>query len=191
MIRTGVFGGSFNPPHVGHLIVAEQARVQARLDRVLWIPARQSPHKEDGDVVDPRHRLAMVALAIEGHPAFGIWDGELHRPGPSYTVDTLTELTKEHPDWELHLILGGDSLREFSTWRDPEGIRSLARLIVYPRGGTVPPEAVPDAGVTVLDVPEIPVSATDLRHRLARGGSIRYFVPESVHRYVTDHGLYR
>jgi nicotinate-nucleotide adenylyltransferase len=187
--RIGVFGGSFDPPHLAHLVVAEQARAQAGLDRVLWVPAQRSPLKEDPEPADAHHRLAMVALAIHGHERFGVWDGELRRPGPSYTVDTLRQLREEHPDWDLHLVIGGDSLASFEHWRDPDGIRRLARLVVYPRGEASP--APTGDRATVLDVPRLAVSSTDLRRRVAAGGSIRYFVPDAVLRYIIDHGLYR
>ncbi len=188
MKQIGVFGGSFDPPHLAHLIVAEQARVQAHLDRVLWVPAFQSPLKVDSPPTGAKHRLAMVELAIEGHDGFAAWDGELRRPGPSWTVETLASLREEHPDWDLFLVIGGDSLAGMANWRDPEGIRRLARLVVYPRPGSEP---TIDDDVIPLDVPLLDVSSTDVRRRLRAGESVRYIVPDAVLRYVTRHGLYR
>lgn len=188
MKQIGVFGGSFDPPHLAHLVIAEQARVQARLDRVLWVPALQSPLKTDSPSAGARHRLAMVELAIEGHDGFASWDGEIRRSGPSFTVDTLAELAGEHPDWELHLVIGGDSMAAISQWRDPAGIRRLARLVVYPRPGSDIPT---DGDAFRLDVPLMDVSSTDIRRRLQAGQSARYLVPDAVLRYVNRHGLYR
>jgi len=186
--RIGVFGGSFDPPHLAHLVIAEQARAQAGLDRVLWVPARRSPLKPSGSAADEEHRLAMVRLAVEGHDGFAVWDGELRRPAPSWTVDTLDELTREYPGGELFLILGGDSLESLPRWRDPGRIRRLARLLVYPRHGSEPVER---EGITGLDVPLLEMSSTDIRRRVEAGQSIRYLVPDSVRDYIDRHGLYR
>lgn len=188
MKQIGVFGGSFDPPHLAHLVIAEQARAQAGLDRVLWVPARQSPLKTDFPQAPASHRLAMVKLAIEGHEGFAVWDGELHRPGPSWTVDTLAVLKDEHADWDLHLVIGEDSLAGLSHWREPERIRHLARLVVYPRPGVDTPV---DGDALSLDVPLLEVSSTDIRRRIRDGESIRYLVPDAVHRYIDHNGLYR
>jgi len=186
--RIGVFGGSFDPPHLAHLVIAEQARAQAGLDRVLWVPARQSPLRQSGSEASGEHRLAMVRLAVEGHDGFAVWDGELRRHPPSWTVDTLEELTREHPGAELFLVIGGDSLESLPRWREPGRIRSLAHLLVYPRAGSAPAQ---DEGATRLDVPRLEVSSTDIRRRVREGESIRYLVPDSVRGYVERHGLYR
>ncbi len=188
MNRIGVFGGSFDPPHLAHLVIAEQARAQAGLDRVLWVPARRSPLKRSESLANEDRRLDMVRLAVEGHPDFEVWEGELRRPPPSWTVDTLEELKREHPDAELFLVIGGDSLESLPRWREPGRIRRLARLLVYPRSGSTP---VDDGGVTRLRVPLLELSSTEIRRRVAAGESIRYLVPDSVREYVDRHGLYR
>lgn len=192
-MRLGVFGGSFNPPHVGHLAVAEAAAEAARLDRVLWIPAATPPHKrDDPTLASAADRLAMVRLATAGNDRFEVSDVEVARDGVSFTVDTLRALAAERPDAAWHLILGGDSLAAFPTWRDPDGILALARLLVYARPGT-PPE-VPRAlvpHVDVVDGPMLDLSSTALRARIAGGHSVRYLVPDGVRAYVEDHALYR
>ena len=193
-IRLAVFGGSFNPPHVGHLAVAEAAAEAAGIGRVLWMPAAASPFKQgDPAVVAAEHRLAMTRLAVAGNARFAVDDAEVRRGGVSYTVDTLRALRAAHPEADLALLLGGDSLADFSQWREPEAILALARLIVYRRPGFteagVPPEVL--ARVTFVDAPLIELSGTALRARLAAGRTVRYLVPDAVVAYVEAHGLYR
>lgn len=192
-MRTGLFGGSFNPPHLGHLIVAEAAREQGALDHVLWMPAALPPHKQDHTLAAPEHRLAMVQQATAGHPAFVPSDLELQRSGPSYTVDTLTLLHARHPETTWALILGGDSLQQFHTWHRPEAILELAHLLVYARPGTDLSEVEPAIldRTTVLDVPALlPLSSTDIRQRVRAGHSVRYLVPEAVRTYILNNALY-
>ena len=191
--RVGLFGGSFNPPHVGHLAVAEGARDAASLDRVLWMPAATPPHKQDDDIPAAEHRLAMTRAATEDHPAFDVSDLELRRAGVSYTVDTLRTLRREHPDTEFLLLIGGDSLAQFHTWREPEAILDLAELLVYPRPGfdlSAVDEAV-RRRATILDRPLLDLSSTDVRGLLRAGRSARYLVPDAVLAYAGEHGLYR
>jgi nicotinate-nucleotide adenylyltransferase len=193
-IRVALFGGSFNPPHVGHLAVAEAAAEAAGLDRVLWVPAATSPFKQgDPAVVPAEHRLAMTRLAVEGNGRFGVYDGEIRRGGVSYTVDTLRALRAEHPEADLALLLGGDSLAGFAGWREPAAILELARLVVYRRPGYteagVPPEVL--ARVRFVDAPLLDLSGTAIRARLAAGRTVRYLVPDAVIAYAEAHGLYR
>ncbi len=187
-MRLGLFGGSFNPPHVAHLAVAEACA--AGLDRVLWMPAPDPPHKAPLSV-SGADRLALVRLAIAGNARFEASDLEFRRPGPHYTVDTLRALRAEHPD--LALVIGGDSLAAFSTWREPDAILELARLVVYRRPGSdfdgVPAHVM--ARTTVVEGPGLDLSATELRARLAAGLSARYLVPDEVLGYIAAHGLYR
>lgn len=188
----GVFGGSFNPPHVGHLAVAEAAAEAAGLDRLLWVPAATPPHKQaDASLASTADRLAMTSLATADNTRFEVSEIEIRRAGVSYTVDTLRALRQAHPGTTLALVLGGDSLAAFPSWREPETILSLARLVVYTRPGT--PASMPSAlaaHVTVVDAPALDVSSTALRALIAAGRSTRYLVPEAVRAYIAAHRLY-
>ena len=190
----GVFGGSFNPPHVGHLAVAEACAEAAGLDRVLWVPAATPPHKRgDPALAPPETRLTMVRAAIAGNGRFEASDVEIARGSVSYTVDTLRQLADGGAD--LALVLGGDSLRGFPSWREPDEIARLARLVVYRRPG----DGV-DAGsltdrladrVELVDGPLLDVSSTELRARIAAGRTVRYLVPDAVRGVIEAEGLYR
>jgi nicotinate-nucleotide adenylyltransferase len=184
-MRLGIFGGSFDPIHHGHLILARAALEELGLDRLLFIPANMSPHKTDTKPATAQDRLAMVQLAIEGEPGFESADLELHRPPPSYTVDTLRELRAAHPEAELTLLIGADNVAQFDTWREPHEIRQLARIAVLDRAGGTAPADWPVIRRLV------DISSTDLRARTAAGRSIRYLTPGSVCDYITAHGLYR
>jgi nicotinate-nucleotide adenylyltransferase len=191
-MRIGLFGGSFNPPHIGHLIVAETVRDRMELDRVLWIPAAAPPHKASAHMVSGGHRLAMTRLAIIGNPHFAASDIELRRSGPSYTIDTVRSLVGDAPGNSHFLIIGGDSYRAFHTWRAPKEIGELVPLIVYdrPDGGAAPER--PDVPATVhhVEAPMLDISATNLRARLAAGRSVRYLVPDAVIQYIRENKLY-
>ena len=190
-MRVGVFGGTFDPPHIGHLIVAQDAYELLGLDRLLFVPAAQPPHKLDRVVSDVPHRLAMVRLALAGDSRFAVETLELERGGTSYTVDTLRELGRRYPEARLVLLIGADQYAEFATWRDPAEIRRLAELAVLHRGGADAPgsRARPEPGGVA--VTRIDVSATAIRARAAAGASIRYFVIPAVADYIAEHGLYR
>lgn len=191
-MNIGLYGGSFNPPHLGHLIVAETLREQFRLDQIWWIPARQPPHKAEATLVSPQHRLAMTRRATHDHPAFAVSDVEVQRAGASYTVDTVRALQTAHPDETFSLLLGSDSLRHFSAWRDPEEIVARVSLIVYPRPGAaeVDVESSLAGRVRFAEAPLLAISGTAIRARLRAGRSIRYLVPEAVRVYIEQHGLY-
>lgn len=191
-MKVGIFGGSFNPPHLAHLIMAERVREQFGLDQVLWIPNRIPPHKLEAGLVAPAHRLAMTRLAVEGNPAFTVSDVELRRDGVSYTLDTVRSLQEAMPENEYHLIIGEDSLRDFPTWHRPEEIVRRVPLIVYRRPGVVI-DSLPDyisARVRFAEAPLIEISGTDIRARLRAGRSIRYLVTEPTRTYIEKHGLY-
>jgi nicotinate-nucleotide adenylyltransferase len=190
----GVFGGTFDPVHLGHLIAAEQAREQARLDQVVFVPAARPPHKQRESPAPFGQRAEMLALAIAGHPAFRLDELEKDRPGPSYTADTLEELHRRQPDASFALILGADCLPELATWRDPGRIGHLADIIVVPRSPTSPAaQNVPHSVKikTTLEMPLIGISSHDIRRRVAEGRNIRYLVPRAVQCYIETHGLYR
>jgi nicotinate-nucleotide adenylyltransferase len=192
MRRLGLFGGTFDPPHVGHLALAEVARERLRLDEVRFIPSGQPPHKRGGGVTPARHRLAMTRLAVRGNPAFTTSTLETRRGGPSFTVETLRRVAAEEPPAHLFLLMGADSLKEFATWRDPQAIRRLATLVVAVRpGGGRSHGRRRDRRVVHLENPGLDISSSLVRSRVRAGRSVRYLVPESVRTYVLRHGLYR
>ncbi len=188
----GLFGGSFNPPHLAHLVVAETVRDQFALDRVLWMPAYLPPHKEAATLVAAEHRLAMTRLATEGNPAFEVSDLEIRRRGASYTVETLRTLNEAYPEAAFSLILGSDSLRDLGTWRAPEEIVERADLIAYERPGAVAPLVEPRfAGhVRFARAPLLQISGTEIRARCRADRSIRYLLPEAVRAYIYAQHLY-
>lgn len=197
-MRLGVIGGTFDPPHYGHLALAESARVQLGLARVLFVPAGEPPHKPARPITAGHHRAAMVEMSIADNPAFALSRVDLDRPGPHYTVDSLALLQRQHPEAVLYFLIGGDSLAQFITWRDPAGIVRQAWLAVMERPGYEPDlgeleQAVPGLRERLvwLDVPRLAISASDLRRRVGQGLPIRYLVPLSVEAYVREHGLYR
>ncbi len=188
-LRLGLFGGTFNPPHAGHVAVAQAAREQLALDRVLWMPSARPPHKTVG--VSPAHRLAMTQLATSDWPDFDVSDLELRRAGRSFTADTLDALHALHPDARWWLILGEDSLASFPTWRDPDRIVALARLAVYRRGEGAPVGSPYAEYVDWIDAPRVDVSSTSLRERLSHGRSIAGQMHVAVADYARFHRLYR
>jgi nicotinate-nucleotide adenylyltransferase len=196
-MRVGVLGGTFNPPHLGHLICAQEAWSRLGLDVVVWVPAGVPPHKEIEDDPGPRHRLALCRLATRGDRRLRTSTLELERPGPSYTVDTLRELHARSREDDLTLIVGGDMAQSLPGWRQPEELLRLARVAVAERAGAVRDEIAarlaplaPGDRVTFFDMPRIDVSSTEIRRRVAAGGPIRYLVPDAVARYIGAEGLY-
>lgn len=184
--RIGVFGGTFDPVHVGHLAIALAALEEVPLDRVLFVLARRSPLKADGPEASEDDRLRMLEAAIADEPRFAISRLELDRPGPSYTVDTLESLRDQG---DLFLILGADAADELDKWRDPERVRELATPVVAPRPGWSPPSRA-DRTVA-LRSPLLDVSSRQLRALARSGRSLRYLVPDPVRRHIEARGLYR
>lgn len=196
--RVGVFGGTFDPLHNGHLHIAEGLRKLLDLDQIIWVLAGRPPHKSGQIVSSDEDRLAMLALGLGDTPHNTISQIEVRRPGPSYTADTLEELTSEIGPAHYFFLMGEDSLRDFPTWRDPERILWLADLGVAGRPGIDTDlvdltAALPAlAGkVHVAPLAELPISSSDIRRRVAAGQSIAALTPEPVARYIRDHGLYR
>jgi nicotinate-nucleotide adenylyltransferase len=187
-VRIGVFGGSFDPVHHGHLIVADHARRALELTEVRFVPAREQPFKEGRHGASAADRLAMLRLAVAGVPGLTVDPRECRRAGPSYTVDTLRELRTEFAGAELSLLVGADAARDFPAWRESAAIRELAALVILTRPGSAPPED--HLGGRLLVVPSIDISATGVRHRVRAGESIRFLVPDAVARYITDRRLY-
>jgi nicotinate-nucleotide adenylyltransferase len=192
-VKLGIFGGSFNPSHLGHLIVAEHARVELGLDRVIFVPAALAPHKLQGRAADAGDRLEMLRRAIAGNPSFEVSEAELRRGGVSFTVYTLEELRQAHPDDKLVLLIGADNLAEFHLWRDAGRIFDLADVVVLTRPGAAVDRADPSVArrVEVCQVPSIGIEATLIRRRVREGKTITYLVPRPVEEYILSHGLYR
>jgi nicotinate-nucleotide adenylyltransferase len=190
--RLGIFGGTFDPPHVAHLAVAQAALEQARLARVVLVPAAAAPMRRQRGGASPEHRLEMARLAARNNPFFSVSDEEVRRGGTSYTVDTLRAMAAREPEAALHLIIGGDQLAAFPRWREPREIARLARLVVYRREGfsAEVPEWLAER-VTFVEAPRIELSATEIRALIGRGRSARYLLPEAVRSYIVEHGLYR
>lgn len=196
--RLGVLGGTFDPPHMGHLILAESACDELGLDQVLFVPAADPPHKHNLSITPIEHRLAMLTAAIADNPRFALSDVDITRPGPHYTADTLRLLSEKYPGVDLYFILGGDSLRDLTRWHEPTQVIKWARLAAMGRPGATLDidkmhEQLPGLAdrLTFVDAPVIGIAATLLRERLRAGHSIRYLVPDSVERYIVEHGLYR
>jgi nicotinate-nucleotide adenylyltransferase len=196
-----VFGGTFDPIHIGHLAVAEEAAEAVGLERVLFVPAARPPHKPGVEFASAEDRLAMVQLAIADNRRFAASRVEIDRAGPSYTADTLADLAGSGGD-TLSLILSADAFAGLPTWHEPRRVLSLARLVVVPRDGSEDASAaslsawfpdLPDAATEAifLDGPRLHLSASTLRARAAAGRSLRYLVPDAVRAHIEDHALYR
>lgn len=201
-MRIGIYGGSFDPVHVGHLLVAETVREQIQLDQVLFIPAAQSPLKLDYPPIAGRARVEMLQLAIGGHPAFNVDDREIARGGVSYTVDTLRELQSEQPGMEWFLLMGADSLVDLGRWKEPSELCKHATPVVVARGGSPVPDLeriqpfvdakrMNQIRQFVVKMPQFEISSRDLRVRIQNKKSIRYQVPASVEAYIASHQLYQ
>jgi nicotinate-nucleotide adenylyltransferase len=197
VMRLGLFGGTFDPIHLGHLIMAEQCRESCALDRVWFVVAGAPPHKLGGRTA-VTHRLEMVRIAVAGHPAFAVSEIEASRPGPHYSVETLESVHRDSPDDDLFFLIGADSLADLPSWREPARIAQLATIVVVNRPGIeeADPSNLPDLGpgsrrLVSVTIPQIGIASTDLRRRLAEGRSIRYLVPRGVEAYIEAQGLYR
>ena len=199
MRRIGVIGGTFDPIHFGHLAAAEEARVKVELEKVVFVVAGLPPHKLDEEVTPVEHRLAMVELGIQSNPCFEISRVDVDRPGPSYTVDTISILQERlGEETELFFVMGLDSLVELPSWHEPERLVRLCRLIGVSRPGFNVDLAQLEAAVPglssrleIIDMPEVDISSTDLQRRAREGLPIKYQVPEKVERYIQEHRLYR
>lgn len=197
-MRIGLYGGTFDPIHLGHLAVAGEVHLACDLDLVLFVPAAQSPLRTPPHA-SGLHRLRMCELAVQGRPEFAVTDVELHRPPPSYTVDTVKAIQRGRPGSDLFLIVGADALEELRTWRDVEGILALAHIIAVTRPGyhAAPPAdllaAAPAARERILihGMSPMDISASEVRDLVARGGSIDAHVPPGVRDYILRYGLYR
>jgi nicotinate-nucleotide adenylyltransferase len=196
-LRLGILGGAFNPPHIGHLVCAQEAVLQLGLDRLLFVPMGQAPHREIEQDPGAEARLEMCELAVEDDERFEVSRLEVDREGPSYTSETLRALAGEGSEDELYLVLGGDQAASLSKWHEPEEVLRLATVAVVPRTG-FHREAIAvkiaslkgAAGVRFFDMPRVDVSSTLVRHRVAGGKPIRHLVPDRVIGYIEDNELY-
>ena len=199
MARVGILGGTFNPPHLAHLVCASEAASQLRLDRVLLTPVAVPPHKDARRDPGAAERLALCRLAVAGDERLEVCDLEIARGGPSYTIDTLRELHDQEPEDQLTFILGGDIALGLPTWHEPEAVLGLAKLAVAERAGAARAdvaerleESFPgSASLEFFDMPRIDISSSLIRRRVAEGRPIRYLVPESVADRIDQGGLYR
>lgn len=201
-MRLGVFGGSFDPVHFGHLLLAENCLEACRLDRVLFVPAATPPHKRGGLCASSKDRVEMLELAIAGHPYFEVSSVEIDRGGLSYTADTLSELRRQHAESELFFLMGAESLSEMPSWREPAKICKFATIVVARRAGApevdfgvlrefVSAERLSQFRAAQFETPIIELSSTDIRRRVSEGASIRYRTPRAVEKYIESHKLYR
>jgi nicotinate-nucleotide adenylyltransferase len=198
LTRVGLLGGTFNPPHLAHLVCASEAADQLELDRVVFIPVYQPPHKEAEHDPGVEHRVELCRRAVVGDPRFSVSRVEADVPGRSYTVDTLRRLHESSPGDELTFIMGGDMAHALPTWHEPEAVLSLATLGVAEREGVRRDDITERlAGlrgadrIRFFDMPRLDISSSLIRRRVAAGRSIRYYVPEPVATYIADAGLYR
>ena len=189
-MKIGIFGGTFDPPHNGHLIAAQDACEALQLDRLLFIPAGNPSHKRDQSISPAAIRLEMLQAAVVGDNRFEVSDVELRRPGFSYTADTLRQLKDMHPGAEFYLLLGADQVRDLPTWYQPEEVARLARIVLISRSGIDAVPQVESLVFTTVRITRIDVSASDIRQRVAEGRSIRYLVPAAVETIIRERGLY-
>ena len=198
--RLGIYGGSFDPVHLGHLLLAETCREECSLDRVLFLPCGQSPHKPNGAIASGQQRAEMLEFAVAGDPRFGVCRIELERNGPSFTVETLRQLRVDQPDSELFFLMGADSLADLPLWREPQAILELAIIVAVNRGQRPPPDLaslearlgpIVRERVRLVTMPAIELSATEIRERVRSSRSLRFRVPRAVEEYIRQNGLYR
>ena len=198
-IRLGIYGGSFDPVHLGHLLLAETCREECELDRVVFLPCGQSPHKPNGAIASGNQRAEMLQFAVAGDLRFGVCRIELERSGLSFTVETLRQLHVEQPESELFFLRGADSLADLPLWREPHAILELATIVAVNRGQRVPPDlaslearlgSIVRNRVRLITMPAIELSATEIRKRVRSGLSLRFRVPRAVEEYIRQNGIY-
>jgi nicotinate-nucleotide adenylyltransferase len=189
----GVLGGTFDPIHVGHLVLAEQVREKFQLERVIFIPSASPPHKTEQKLSLAEDRFEMTKLALEGSPFFFVSDIELKREGLSYTVETLRELKELYRDSEIYFLTGSDVLNEITTWRNPEEIYRLAKIVIGIRPGfdKFDPENHFAKKSIIIDITGIDISSTQIREKVSKGESIKYLVPSKVEEYIKNRNLYK
>jgi len=192
-MKIGIYGGTFNPPHVGHLITAESVREALALDRIIFIPSYISPHKQEGEEQSSHHRFTMTKMAIASNNRFDISRKEIEKGDTSYTIDTLKHLRKIYDNGSMYLIIGMDNYITFHLWKEPKQILEQSTVVVmnrpnYPQRIN---EIIGTTNVIFVDVPDIDVSSSNIRQRIKAGKSVKYLVPDEVERYIIDNGLYK
>jgi len=196
--RIGLFGGTFDPPHLGHLILASEAQSQLELNRLLWILTPEPPHKQENFITPVEHRFAMVKLAIADNPTFELSRIELDRPGPHYTLDTINLIAKQNPGADIVPVIGGDSLRELPQWHESQKIVYACHWIGVMRRPNEEPNLdelerkLPgiSSKVHYVDAPLLEIASREIRNRIAEGHSVRYYLPKPVYEYIEQHHLY-
>lgn len=188
--KIGLFFGSFNPVHNGHLMLANYIVEFTDLDSIWFVVSPQNPFKIQQSMLDEKHRLEMLELAVRNEPRFEVCDIEFHMPKPSYTIDTLMQLSKLHSDTDFYLICGMDNLTNFHKWKNYQAILDNYHLLVYPRKGYVGGELLNHKSVQLIEAPEIEVSSTFIRDAIAKGKDIRYFMPNESYKYMIDMKFY-
>lgn len=188
-MKIGILGGTFNPVHIGHLILAEEAREKIGLDKIIFVPTYLPPHKNNSDIASAANRFEMIKTAIRANRAFMVSDLEIKRQGKSYTIDTLRELKKKYPKDELYFISGSDLLKYLEAWKDLAEILKMVKFIVATRPG-YPLEKIPHY-ISTVSIRAVDVSAFEIREAIKEKKSFRYLVPESVFNYITKRRLYR
>jgi len=196
-MKTGILGGSFNPIHIGHLILAEEVREKLKLEKIIFVPANLAPHKDNRDLAPAADRYRMIELAIKGNKYFSVSDIEIKRKGSSYTIDTLKEFKEKNPADELYFITGSDLLKYLQDWKDLKEIVRMVSFVVATRPG-YPLEEIPscvnsspEKAITTVEIRAVDVSAFEVREAIKENKSFRYLVPEAVFDYINKKGLYR
>lgn len=199
MKRIGLFGGTFNPIHTGHLILAEEARIKADLSKVIFMPAGDPPHKSGMNIIKKEHRYNMVKLAVEDNLYFEVSDLEIYRKGKSYTYETIKTLKNLYPEDVLYLIIGFDTLISLNTWKSYESMLRSVNVIAANRGNDkkLMEETVESmnkrykSSIEIIDIPDVKISSSDIRNRIAEGMGVRYLIPEKVADYIDSNNLYK
>jgi len=200
MKKIGIMGGTFNPIHMAHLMLAEQAYEQFQLDKILFMPTKKPPHKSLKEIISDEHRINMILKAIEGNPHFELSTLEVEREGTTYTVDTLTYLRSLNKEEEYYFIIGGDSLFDIESWKEPSRVFQLSHILASNRNQVNETELNNqmtklmeqyNAKIELIQIPTIEISSHEIRQRCKAKKSIRYFVPYAVYRYILEHRLYR
>jgi len=187
--KLGILGGTFDPPHIGHLILAQSAIEKFQLDKILFMPAARQPHKQNQEVTSAEIRLRLLKLAVKGNSRFEISDIEIKRSGVSYTCDTLKELSNIYLKARLYLIIGGDNINDIETWKNPEQIFSMAQVIAATRPDSKP-ECLYMDRIDIFNMPQVDISSTMIRKLVKHGKSIKYLVPDDIEKYIIENNLY-
>ncbi|MCF7895227.1 MAG: nicotinate-nucleotide adenylyltransferase [Candidatus Omnitrophica bacterium] len=186
-MKIGILGGTFNPPHIGHLVLAQEVLEHLKLDKIFFIPTNNPPHKK-GKQLEPKKRFLMAKLTVAGNYKFKVLDLELKRKGKSYTVDTIAELKTKYPKDKLYLIIGSDLAKDFKKWKSPEKIKKMATVVVAKRRGS---PFRSSKSFKQVDIIQIELSSSQIRERIKKGKTVKYLVPKKVENYIKENNLYK